>query len=430
MNRSPSTVDALLSTRLAAYALEREGFALRSFLEHEFETKESLKSLNSGLKSSLLGAGSLEVLTNGHFLAALTDATEQVQSQKQVISDEVDMSQDDIDSPGRPARPIAIENKAGEKVGKNWKQRITAKLDPDSSAETSSIRRLNSNSRSNSINDHSASKIGPQTVHRKKHRIQDLPQGLDSVGRDQMNSSVRIGAGQASNSMAQRALAAGMGSAWNSKICSSVRQSGAIPRSECSNSMKAETLSEYNSKPGSNGGNFDATAFTGKPGKLESRARGAAGDQLKQCLESLLNHSYEGVDSTSGSKPGRRNAAPDAEKQGTQKHRKSRAGVKNAGPERRPGFTSEPGLPDDSGFLNRTTPGGLRGLVEQAKGSLNVDEHSDDASEASRQVKNKLPQFDAIDSPNNDSGSRVAEIAKLLADEARRAGINLEQFRP
>lgn len=80
--------------------------------------------------------------------------------------------------------------------------------------------------------------------------------------------------------------------------------------------------------------------------------------------------------------------------------------------------------------------GGLRGLAALAKANSEGDKPSQPAaSETSQNVTDAMvtqkPLLNVVDSTISSSQpATVASIAKLLADEARRAGIDLEKFRP
>ena len=436
MNHSPSKIDALLSNEPAGNSLARQGQALRDFLQDDSETREILQRLEAGIKSTLLGAGSLEELTSDHVLGALGGQLEQKVDDRQTVGNQAEGDHGDAHSSGRPARPLSTEGSRKRKAGANRGFKKNPRPEP---GIASFSERLNGNNQSHSVDDTRASKkFDPVVVKPKKQGKQALSTALGNQPRVEGNSPSKIDASQASNSMAQRAAKAGMSAAWNSVVSSSQQHSSVTSSGENIASSQTEAARPMFDLPdpahrdgsGAKSSNFDSILGAGKGIAQVSEGLTTAGEQLEQSLKNLMGNIHSKPGSASGLERTQSKSLPMAGHGQTHGLNSSRAEKRPLDLNENTGPASLDNFPGENGLQNRNAPGGLRGLVAQANKPLDDTESSIEAANPTRQRNNHLPVPGTGDQPVGSSRSPLTEIADLLAEEARRAGINLEQFRP
>jgi len=436
VNHSPSKIDALLSNKPAGYSLARQGQALRDFLQDDSETREILQRLEAGIKSTLLGAGSLEELTSDHVLGALGGQLEQKVDDRQSAGDQAEGNNGDVHSGGRPARTLSTEGQSRQKAGAKGGYGKTPQPKP---GIASFSERLNGNNQSHGADDTLAGKKSKLNVVKpKKQGKQALSTAPEKQAQLEGKSPFKIDASQASNSMAQRAAKAGMGAAWNSVINSSSRQSPVTSSGDNFDSPQAEAASPkfelpdpaHHDKSGTKSGNFDPILAAGKGIAQVSEGLTTAGEQLEQSLKDLMGNTRS-IPGTASGLERTQSKSPSVAGHG-QSHglNSSRAGKRPLDINENTGPVSLDNFAGENRLRNRNAPGGLRGLVAKANKPLDDTESSVETANSPRQKNNHLPVPGANELPVGSSRSGVTEIADLLAEEARRAGINLEQFRP
>lgn len=444
MSTAPSSLDGLLAEKKAEHMLTQQSGSLRVLLTTDMDTEAQMQSMCTELETPLLGDGGLGQFTEGLITDALSKKLEQQTAPRPTVQqtsfDDKLHGQATQRFPHRPtadASRRAVPGRQDEVEDTHQPQagRPTASL-----SETESARRKPAGIQLNQTragevqeeapvskenrpvtlrtNPYSSSGTDEEQDQQKQDQVKTLRSRKDnSKFPSGQSEAPHIDALQARDEMNQRVKKAGLKSAWNSPLNPPLpgqtnppgrtQQSATVeatpngPGVTSHGSVQEEWPSDKQRPLESPYSNVlvSNTATTGRVGAT------ATEQQIELSLKKLHPQKYSQLNQTQWQRQRPQIASP---------------------PQQRPHS-----LQDE--IEAPASPGGLRGLEARAKGPLNQSLPTQSAGNTPTGEHGPVPvQKSAVASIASDekSGNSLAELNELLVEEARRAGIDLEQFRP
>ncbi len=454
MSTVSSSLDSLLAVKRAEHRLTQQSGSLRVLLNADVDTQAQLQSMCSELETPLLGEGGLGQFMEGLITDALSEKLEQQTAHRPVAhKTSVDDKLHRQLKQGLHQQPVAEARRRlmpTSRTSVEDTHRPHRGRSPDSPGETKSIRLKPAGIQ---VNQTYQGELQSNTAETREHRpgrphpVPDLSPVTDQTRADEARTDERHGqrdqdhfqtpkrrndnskaqsassaeaqidALQASDIMVQRVTKAGLISAWNSPLRSS-------PAGQTEPSDETRSASEVEATvPGVE---RDRTANN----DLQSKNR-----QRSDSPGSTVIATNEIISESAGARVHERQIEHSLRK--LQQQKSSKSNKTQTEIQRRqmdsPAYP-QPISPQDIKPLPNPV-GGLRGLAARATASLDRTLPSQRAGKVSSGEHGPVTQPEdgaagTTTTTARTSGNSLAELTELLVEEARRAGIDLEQFRP